>query len=48
MCKLKVFVNLETDTDKLNLAVYGQRKNMYLQDNEIDLKLTENQKLLIK
>ena len=44
----KVRVNFQTDTDKLNIAVYRYRNNLYLKDNEIDLKFTENQKLLAK
>ena len=44
----KVCVNFQTDTDKLNIAVYRCRNNLYLKDNEIDLKLTEYQSLLAK
>ena len=33
----KVCVNFQTDTDKLNIY----RNNLYLKDNEVDLKLTE-------
>ena len=44
----KVCVNFQTDTDKLNIAVYRYRNNLYLQDNEMDLKLTEYQSLLAK
>ena len=44
----KVCVNLNTDTDKLNIVVYLYRNNLYLKDNEIDLKLTEYQLLLSK
>ena len=39
----KVRVNFNTDTDKLNNVVYRYRNNLYLKDNEIDLKLTEYQ-----
>ena len=41
----KVCVNFQTDTDKLNIAVYRCRNNLYVKDNEIDLKLTEYQSL---
>ena len=44
----KVCVNFQTDTDKLNVVVYRYRTNLYLKDNEVDLKLTEYQSLLAK
>ena len=44
----KVCVNFQTDTDKLNIAVYRYRNNLYLKDDEIDLKMTEYQSLLAK
>ena len=44
----KVCVNFQTDTDKLNIAVYRYRNNLYLKDNEVDLKLTEYLSLLAK
>ena len=44
----KVCVNFQTDTDKLNNVVYRYRNNLYLKDNEVDLKLTEYQSLLEK
>ena len=44
----KVCVNFQTDTDKLNIVVYRYRNNLYLKNNEIDLKLTEYQSLLAK
>ena len=44
----KVCVNFQTDTDKLNSFVYRYRNNLYLKDNEVDLKLTEDQTLLAK
>ena len=44
----KVCVNFQTDTDKLNIVVYRYRNNLYLKDNELDLKLTEYQSLLAK
>ena len=37
----KVFVNFKTDTDKLNNVLYRYWNNLYLKDNEVDLKLTE-------
>ena len=44
----KVCVNFQIDTDKLNIAVYRYRNNLYLKDNENDLKLTEHRSLLAK
>ena len=44
----KVAVNFETDTDKLNIVLYRCRNNLYLKDNELDLKLSENQSLPAK
>ena len=44
----KVCVNFQTDTDKLNIVVYRYRSSLYLKDNEVDLKMTENQSLLAK
>ena len=44
----KVYVNFQTDTDKLNIVVYHYRNNLYLKENEIDLKLREYQSLLAK
>ena len=41
----KVCVNFQTDTDNLNIVVYRYRNNLYLKDNEIDLKLAEYQSL---
>ena len=43
----KVCVNFQTDTYKLNIAVYRYRNNKYLKDKG-DLKLTEYQSLLAK
>ena len=34
----KVCVNFQRDTDKLNIVVYRYRNNLYLKDNELDLK----------
>ena len=44
----KVCVNFQTDTDKLNIVVYRYRNNLYLKDDEVDLKLTEYRSLLAK
>ena len=44
----KVCVNFQTDTDKLNIVVYRYRNNLYIKDNEVDLKLTEYQSLPAK
>ena len=46
--RTKVCVNFQTDTDKLNIVVYRYRNNLYLKDNEVDLKLIEYQSLLAK
>ena len=44
----KVCISFETDMDKLNIAVYRYRNNTYVKDTEMDLKLTEYEKLLSK
>ena len=44
----KICVNFQTDTDKLNNFVYRYRNNLYLKDNELDLKLSDYQSLLGK
>ena len=44
----KVCVNFQTDTYKLNIALYCYRNNLYLKDNEIKLKLIEYRSLLAK
>ena len=41
-------VNFQTDTDKLNIVVYRYWNNLYLKDNEVDLKMTEYHSLLAK
>ena len=41
-------INFQTDADKVNIVVYRYRNNTYLKDTEMDLKLTENKKLLAK
>ena len=44
----KVCINLQTDTDKVNIVVYRYRNSTYLNDTEMDLKLTEYKKVLAK
>ena len=44
----KVCINFQTDTDKVNIVVYGYRNITYPKDTEMDLKLTEYKKLLAK
>ena len=44
----KVCINLQTDTDKVNIVVYRYRNSTYLKDTEMNLKLTEYKKLLAK
>ena len=44
----KVCINFQTATDKVNIVVYRYRNNTYLNDTEMDLKLTEYKKLLAK
>ena len=44
----KVCINFQTDTDKVNIVVYRYRNSPYLNDSEMDLKLTEYKKLLAK
>ena len=44
----KICVNFQTHTDKLNITVYRYPNNLYLKDNELDLKLKEYQLLLAK
>ena len=44
----KVCVIFQTDTDKLNIVVYRYRNNLYLKDNEFDLKLSEYQSFMAK
>ena len=41
-------MNFQTDTDKLNVAVYRYRNSLYLEDSEVDLKMTDDQSLLAK
>ena len=44
----KVCMNFQTDTDEVNIVVYRYRNITYLKDTEMDLKLTEYEKLLAK
>ena len=44
----KVCISFQTDTDKVNIVVYRYRKNTYLKDTEIELKLSEYVKLPAK
>ena len=44
----KICINFQTDTDKVNIVVYRYRNNTYLEDTEMDLKLTEPKNLLAK
>ena len=44
----KVYVNFQTDTDKLNIVAYRYRNNLYLKDNEVILKFSEYESLLTK
>ena len=41
-------VIFQTDTDKLTIVVYRYRNNLYLKDNEVDIKVTEYQSLPAK
>ena len=44
----KVCINLQTDTDKVNIIVYSYRNSTYLNDTAMDLKLSEYKNLLAK
>ena len=44
----EVCVNFQTDTDMLNIAVYRYRNSLYLEDNEVDMKMIEYQSPLTK
>ena len=44
----KVCIKFQTDADNVNIVVYLYRKNTYLRDTEMDLKLAEYKKLLAK
>ena len=41
-------VNFKADTDNLNIVAYRYRNNLYPNNNEIVVKLTEYQSLLVK
>ena len=43
-----VCISFKTDMDKLNIVVYRYRNNTYVKDTEMELKLTEYEKLLSK
>ena len=40
----KVCINVPTDTDKVDIAVYRYRNNTYLKNTEVHIKLTEDEK----
>ena len=42
----KVCISFKTDLDKLNIVVYRYRNNTYVKDTEMELKMTEYEKLL--
>ena len=44
----KLCINFQTERDKGNIVVYRCRNNTYLKDTEMELKLTEYEKLLAK
>ena len=44
----KLCVNLQCDTDKLSIVVYSYQNNLYIKDNELDLKMTEYESHLAK
>ena len=44
----KECISFKTDMDKLNIVVYRYRNNTYVTDTEMELKLTEYEKLLLK
>ena len=44
----KVCISFKTDMDQLNIVVYRYRNNTYVKDTEMELKLTEYEKLLSK
>ena len=41
-------MKFQTNTDKLNNVVYRSWNNLYLPENEVDLKMTKYQSLLAK
>ena len=42
----KVCISFKTDMHKLNIVVYRYRNNTYVKDTEMELKMTEYEKLL--
>ena len=46
--RTKVCINFQTDTDKVNIVVYRYRNITYLKDTEMNIKLTEYKKVLVK
>ena len=44
----KVCISFKTDLDKLNTVVYRYLNNTYVKDTEMELKMTEYEKLLSK
>ena len=44
----KVCISFQTDTDKVSIVVFRYRNNTYSKDTEMELKLTEYNKLLAK
>ena len=42
----KVCISFKTDMDKLNIVVYRYQNNTYVKDAEMELQLTEYEKLL--
>ena len=46
--RTKVCISFKTDMDKLNIVVYSYRNNTYNKDTEMELKMTEYEKLLSK
>ena len=44
----KICVHFQTDTHKLSIVVYCYQNSLYLKDNDVDPKMTENQSLLAK
>ena len=46
--KRKVCNSFQTDTDSVNIVVYRYRNNTYLKDTEMELKLTDYEKLPAK
>ena len=46
--KRKICIGFKTDMDNLKIEVYRYRNNTYVKDTEMELNLTENEKLLSK